>query len=42
MPKILNALTAAGGKNFSGYMIVVEAPDAALTSATAEIEAAMQ
>jgi hypothetical protein len=40
MPKILNALTAAGGKNFSGYMIVVEVPDAALTSATADIEAA--
>jgi hypothetical protein len=26
MPKILNALTAVGGKNFSGYMIVVEIP----------------
>lgn len=26
MPKILNALIAAGGKNFSGYVIVVEVP----------------
>lgn len=26
MPKILNALTAAGGPNFSGYLVVVEVP----------------
>jgi hypothetical protein len=26
MPKILNALTATGGKNFTGYLIVVEIP----------------
>lgn len=26
MPKILNGLIAVGGKNFSGYMIVVEVP----------------
>ena len=29
MPKILTALTAAGGQNFSGYLIVVETPDQA-------------
>ena len=28
MPKILNALTTVGGKNFTGYMIVVEIPSA--------------
>ncbi len=27
MPKILNALTAVGGQNFTGYLIVVEVPD---------------
>ncbi len=27
MPKILSALTAAGGQNFSGYLIVVEIPN---------------
>jgi len=43
MPKILDALTTAGGKNFSGYMIVVEVPDATLTSvSTAAIEAAIR
>jgi hypothetical protein len=41
MPKILDALTTAGGKNFSGYMIVVEVPDATPDSiSTAAIEAA--
>ncbi|HEY9859369.1 MAG TPA: hypothetical protein V6D16_07680 [Candidatus Obscuribacterales bacterium] len=42
MPKILDALTTAGGKNFSGYMIVVEVPDATPTSiSTAATEAAL-
>lgn len=43
MPQILKALATAGGKNFSGYMIVVEVPDATTTSiSTAAIEAAMR
>ncbi|KAM3097758.1 hypothetical protein ACKFKG_07655 [Phormidesmis sp. 146-35] len=29
MPKILNVLTATGGRNFTGYLIVVEVPDLA-------------
>ncbi|MEP0868560.1 hypothetical protein NDA01_01965 [Trichocoleus desertorum AS-A10] len=37
MPKILAALTATGGKNFSGYMIVVEVPDTTQISSTAAI-----
>ena len=31
MPKILSALTAAGGRDFSGYLMVVEVPDRANT-----------
>ena len=31
MPKIINALIAAGGKNLSGYMVVVEVPSASKT-----------
>lgn len=31
MPKILSALTSVGGKNFSGYVIVVEVPQTAKT-----------
>ncbi|WP_404785385.1 hypothetical protein [Altericista sp. CCNU0014] len=43
MPKILNALTAAGGKNFSGYLTVVEVPQADKDALAVEtIEAAMR
>ena len=39
MPKIINALTAVGGKNFAGYMIVVEIPRSSKTPISiAEIE----
>lgn len=41
MPKILNALTAVGGKNFSGYAIVVEVPSANAPISVADIEAAI-
>ncbi len=42
MPKILKALTAAGGKNFSGYAVVVEIPSSAQTPVSlAEVEAAL-
>jgi hypothetical protein len=41
MPKILNALSAAGGKNFSGYMIVVEAPGASGPISITDLEAAI-
>ena len=41
MPKILNALRAAGGKNFSGYMIVVEAPGASGPISITDLEAAI-
>ncbi len=40
MPKIINALIAAGGKNLSGYMIVVEVPSSSKTPVfVEEIEA---
>lgn len=43
MPNILNALVQNGGKNFSGYMVVVEIPGASNQPISAEeIEAALQ
>lgn len=36
MLKILNVLTAAGGKNFSGYMVVVEVPSSSKTPISVE------
>ncbi len=43
MSKILSALTTVGGKNFSGYTIVVEVPRASQTPiSVAEIEAAIR
>lgn len=39
MPKILNTLVAVGGKNFSGYMIVVEVPSAKTPILIDEVEA---
>lgn len=42
MPKILNALTAAGGKNFTGYLIMVEMPHLSEPISLKEIEAAVQ
>lgn len=43
MPKVLSALTAVGGRNFSGYTIVVEVPGASTTPiSVAEIEAAIR
>jgi len=43
MSKILNALTAVGGKNFSGYAIVVEIPSSSKTPISIEeIEAAIR
>ncbi len=43
MPKILSALRAAGGNNFSGYLTVVEVPQAVQGALSAEaIEAAMR
>lgn len=43
MPRILNALTAAGGKNFTGYLFVVEVPQTAQGSLSVEaLEAAMR
>lgn len=41
MPKILNALNAAGGNNFSGYVVVVEVPGTQ-SPTLAEIEAAVR
>ena len=43
MPKILTALTAVGGQNFSGYLIVVETADRANTPLSVqEIEAVLR
>lgn len=43
MPKVLQAMTLVGGKNFSGYMIVVDIPSTAKTSISpAELEAAVR
>jgi hypothetical protein len=43
MPKILDALTAIGGKQFTGYLIVVDLPGNSNTPISlAEIESAMQ
>ena len=43
MPKILSALTATGGQNFSGYLIVVETSDRANTPISMqEIEAVLR
>jgi len=43
MPKILTALTAVGGQNFSGYLIVVEIPDRVNTPISMqEIEAMLR
>lgn len=43
MPKLLKALTLVGGKNFSGYMIVVEVPSTVKTPISpAELEAAVR
>lgn len=43
MPKILNALTTVGGKNFAGYMIVVEIPSSSKAPiSVAEIEVILQ
>ena len=42
MPKLLNALIAAGGKDFTGYLIVVEMPNLSNSPISLEqIEAAM-
>lgn len=43
MPKILNALTTVGGKNFAGYMVVVEIPRSSKAPiSAAEIEVILQ
>lgn len=43
MPKILNALTAAGSNNFSGYLVVVEMPQSSDTPISLEqIKAAIK
>lgn len=43
MPKLLDALKTAGGRNFSGYMIVVDAPGISQTSLISEaVETAMR
>lgn len=43
MPKILNSLSAAGGPNFNGYLVVVEVPGATNQPISlSEIEAALQ
>jgi hypothetical protein len=41
MPKILNALTAAGGPGFSGYLVIVEVPGAEAPISVADIQAAL-
>lgn len=43
MPKILNALTTVGGKNFTGYMIVVEIPSSSRAPiSVAEVQLSLQ
>lgn len=43
MPKILNALTTVGGKNFSGYLVLVEIPGTSkIPIPVTELEAAVR
>jgi len=42
MPKILNALTAAGGPAFSGYMVVAEMPGSTSPISVSDIETALR
>lgn len=42
MPKILTALTAAGGQNFSGYLIVTEIPGSTAPVSVSDIETALR
>lgn len=41
MPRILRALTAIGGQNFTGYLVVVDVPGANTPISVEEIEAAI-
>ena len=41
MPKILNALRASGGENFTGYLIVVQVPHSSKPISLEEIKAAI-